>query len=53
LEEVDLMFKIKYHSDPKMSYKEAALKAKEQTEMLRLDQNDLKKGGAEHIEKTN
>lgn len=37
LEEVDLMFKYRYGKDAKMSYKEAARMAKEETQALRRE----------------
>lgn len=37
LEEVDLMFKIKYHGGKGMSYKEAAVLAKKEADAIRMD----------------
>jgi hypothetical protein len=43
LEEIDLMFKIKYHSTTKISYAEAAILAKEEANVVRH-------GGSEAVE---
>lgn len=40
LEEVDRMFKIKYHAGKSMSYKEAARLAKEETEELKKQEGE-------------
>lgn len=37
LEEVDLMFKIKYHGGKSMTYKEAAVLAKKEADVVRLE----------------
>lgn len=44
LEEVDLMFKYKYGKDAKISYKEAARMAKEETQALRRELPEKKSG---------